>query len=263
MTARYRNPLVTLGLALFVLLLWEGAVRLFAIPTLVLPPPSAIALNIHANFSKLLGHAWVTSYEIMVGFAVGTLLGIGTALAMVELPALRGLVYPWVIASQTVPKIAIAPLLIIWFGVGILPKIMIVALLALFPVLINTVSGFESTDRGHLDLLHSVDASKRQIYWHIRFPSALPFIFAGLKLAITVSVIGAIVGEWVASTQGLGYLLLFHTQYLDMVSTFAVLVVLVVLGIGFFAVIALLERALSWEAKVRRETRVEVAQPSL
>ena len=260
MISRYRHQLATVTLALVIALAWEGAVRAFAIPTIILPAPSAIALNIFENFDKYLGHAWVTSYEILIGFAVGAFFGIGIALAMLEFPALRGSIYPLVIASQTIPKIAIAPLLIIWFGVGILPKIMIVALLALFPVLINTVSGFESTERGHLDLLHSVDASKRQVYWHIRFPTALPYIFAGLKLAITVSVIGAIVGEWVASTRGLGYLLLFYTQYLDMVSTFAVLIVLVVLGVALFGAVALAERAISWEAKVRRQTRVEVAE---
>jgi ABC-type nitrate/sulfonate/bicarbonate transport system permease component len=239
--SRYRHQLATVTLALVIALAWEGAVRAFAIPTIILPAPSAIALNIFENFDKYLEHAWVTSYEILIGFAVGALFGIGIALAMLEFPA-------------------IAPLLIIWFGVGILPKIMIVALLALFPVLINTVSGFESTERGHLDLLHSVDASKRQVYWHIRFPTALPYIFAGLKLAITVSVIGAIVGEWVASTRGLGYLLLFYTQYLDMVSTFAVLIVLVVLGVALFGAVAMAERAISWETKVRRQTRVEVAE---
>ncbi len=260
---RYRNQLAALAMIVVSIVIWEAAVRFFKVPVIILPTPSSIAVNIYENWDRFLIHTWVTSYEIVIGFTVGALLGIGTALAMIEYPALRGTIYPMVIASQTIPKIAIAPLLIIWFGVGLSPKIMTVALLALFPVLVNTVSGFESTDRGHLDLLRSVDANKRQVYWHIRFPTALPHVFAGLKLAITVSVIGAIVGEWVASTKGLGYLLLYYTQYLDMVSTFAVLVVLVALGVFFFGVVAVFERALSWETKVRRQTKVEVAESNL
>jgi ABC-type nitrate/sulfonate/bicarbonate transport system permease component len=263
MISNYRHQLTSLALAVAIILLWEVLVRAFAVPTLILPRPSAILVNLYESYDKYLIHTWVTSYEIVVGFAVGALLGIVTALAMIEFPGLRGSIYPLVIASQTIPKIAIAPLMIIWFGVGIVPKIITVALLAFFPILINTVSGFESTDRGHLDLLHSVDANKRQVYWHIRFPTALPHIFAGLKLAITVSVIGAIVGEWVASTQGLGYLLLLYTQYLDMVSTFAVLIVLVILGVVLFAAVAFVERAVSWETRVRQQTKVEVAESNL
>jgi NitT/TauT family transport system permease protein len=263
MMARLRNPLTIASLVVLILAFWEGAVHWFALPAIILPSPSAIAVYLYENFPKLAGHAWVTTHEILVGFAIGAALGIGIALAMVEFPFLRGSVYPLVIASQTIPKIAIAPLLIIWFGVGLAPKVITVALLAFFPVLINTVVGFESADRGHLDLLRSVHAGKRQVYRYIYFPTALPHIFAGLKLAITVSVIGALVGEWVASTKGLGYLVLFYTQYLDMVGTFAVLIVLVVLGIVLFSIVAQIERVVSWEAKVRRKTRVEIAEANL
>jgi ABC-type nitrate/sulfonate/bicarbonate transport system permease component len=263
MSPRIRSALMTSFLVIAIILLWEAAVRAFSIPPIVLPAPSAIAAHIYANFDKLLGHTWTTTYEIGIGFTAGAALGIAMALAMVEFPALRGTIYPLVIGSQTIPKIAIAPLLIIWFGVGVLPKILIIALLALFPVLVNTASGLESTDRGHLDLLRSVDANKGQVYWHVRFPTALPHLFAGLKLAVTVSVIGAIVGEWVASTRGLGYLLLFYTQYLDIIGAFAVLIVLVVLGVALFAAIAVIERAVSWESKVRRQTRVDIAEANL
>jgi ABC-type nitrate/sulfonate/bicarbonate transport system permease component len=263
MISRYRNPLTTALLVVLILLFWEAAVRWFSLPAIILPSPSAIAIYLYENFPKLVGHAWVTTYEILVGFSIGAVLGIFIAQAMMEFPLLRGSVYPLVIASQTIPKIAIAPLLIIWFGVGLAPKLITVALLALFPVLINTVVGFESADRGHLDLMRSVHAGKRQIYWNIYFPTALPYIFAGLKLAITVSVIGALVGEWVASTKGLGYLLLFYTQYLDMVATFAVLIVLVVLGVALFSIIAQAERAVSWESRVRSKSRVETAEANL
>lgn len=242
---------------------WELGVRAFAIPPLILPRPLQILGAIWTDADRLLGHTWVTTYEIASGFLVGALLGIGTALLMTQFPALRSAIYPLIIASQTTPKIAIAPLLIIWFGVGIYPKILTVALLAFFPVLINTIAGIESTDEGHVNLMRSVYASETQIYRHIRLPTAVPYVFAGLKLGVTVSVIGAIVAEWVASTKGLGYLLLFYTQYLDMVRTFAVLIVLMALGVGFFAATALAERLLSWERHVRRTTRVTTAEPSL
>jgi NitT/TauT family transport system permease protein len=136
-------------------------------------------------------------------------------------------------------------------------------LLAYFPVLINTIAGIESTDEGHVNLMRSVYASEAQIYRHIRLPTAVPYVFAGLKLGVTVSVIGAIVAEWVASTKGLGYLLLFYTQYLDMVRTFAVLVVLMALGVGLFAATALVERLVSWERRVRRSAGVTTAETSL
>jgi NitT/TauT family transport system permease protein len=182
---------------------------------------------------------------------------------MTEYAWVRRSVYPFVIGSQTIPKIAIAPLVIIWFGVGLTPKIFFVALLSFFPVLINTMTGFASTDRRHLDLMHSVNASSRQVYWHISFPTAVPHIFAGLKLGITVSVIGAIVGEFVASTSGLGYLLLYYTQFLDMVATFAVLVVLMLLGVACFGTVQVIEALLSWDAKSRQRTTNVVAESNL
>lgn len=242
---------------------WELGVRIFAIPPLILPRPLQVLEALWADADRLLGHTWVTTYEIASGFLAGAVLGIGTALLMTQFPALRSAIYPLIIASQTTPKIAIAPLLIIWFGVGIYPKILTVALLAFFPVLINTIAGIESTDEGHVNLMRSVYASETQIYRHIRLPTAIPYVFAGLKLGVTVSVIGAIVAEWVASTRGLGYLLLFYTQYLDMVRTFAVLIVLMALGVGFFAATALAERLLSWERHVRRDTRVTAAETNL
>jgi NitT/TauT family transport system permease protein len=259
MTAFLRNQSSAALIMMGLIVAWEAGVRIFDVSTIVLPAPSAVFLEIYNNFWKLALHTWTTTYEIIAGFLVGIVLGIGTALLMVQVPFIRSSVYPIVIASQTIPKIAVAPLIVIWFGVGIYPKILIVALLAFFPVLVNTMAGFESTDRRHLDLMRSVNASEAKIYWYIRIPTAVPLIFSGLKLGITASVIGAIVGEWVASSKGLGYLLLFYTQYMDMNSTFAVLVILIVLGVACFAAVDLIERAVSWESKVRRKTTVNVS----
>jgi NitT/TauT family transport system permease protein len=257
-----KNLGVVINLAIL-LAIWEAAVRIFSIPTLVLPPPSAIVENLFTNYATLLIHAKTTILEILPGFAVGAVFGIGAALLMTELPWVRRTFYPYIIGSQTIPKIAIAPLVIIWFGVGIMPKIFFVALLSFFPILINTMSGFAGTDRRHLDLMYSVNADAGQVYRHIRFPTAIPHIFAGLKLGITVSVIGAIVGEFVASTSGLGYLLLYYTQFLDMTSAFAVLVMLMVLGIACFGIVQWIEGRLSWDARFRERARSVVAETSL
>ena len=243
--------------------LWEVVVRVFEVPTIILPRPLEIIAAFGSNYQYLGGHTLTTLYEILGGFALGSLFGMLSALIMTQFPLVRSVIYPIVIASQTTPKIALAPLIVVWFGVGVLPKIGIVALLAFFPVLINTIAGLESTDEGHENLMRTVHASEFQIYWHIRLPSAVPFILAGLKLSITVSVIGAIVAEWVASSSGLGYLLLFYTQYLDVVRTFMVLIVLVAVGMSCFALTALAERLLSWEAKARRGAKVTVAESNL
>ena len=242
---------------------WELAVRVFTVSNLVLPPPSLVALNIAGAYSNLLSHTGATAFEILSGFFAGAILGIGTAFVMTKFPSVRSSVYPIVIASQTIPKIAIAPLVIIWFGVGIYPKILIVALLAFFPILINTIAGFESTDRRHIDLMRSVNASEVDVYRHIRFPTAVPHIFAGLKLGITSSVIGAIVAEWVASSKGLGYLLLFYTQYLDMESAFAVLSILVILGVACFWIVEIIENRFSWDVKLKKRARINTAESHL
>jgi NitT/TauT family transport system permease protein len=172
------------------------------------------------------------------------------AILMAISPVIRAAMYPIVIASQTTPKIAIAPLLIVWFGLGLLPKVMMVALLAFFPVLINTLAGIDNTDRGHLELLRSVNATRWQTYRQVRLPAAIPYVFAGLKLALTVSVIGAIVSEWVSANAGLGYLLLFFNAGLRTTELFAVLLFLVLAASIAFGILLLIEKTFSWESRL-------------
>ncbi len=241
-------PIATLG---SVVILWELIARWREIPTFILPPPSLIVSRLVEISGTLISHASVTMVAIGLGYLVGTLVGLVLAVLMTMAPLIRSAFYPIVIASQTTPKIAIAPLLIIWFGVGMLPKVIIVALLAFFPVLINTMTGLESADRSQLELMRSVNASQRDIYWHIRLPASIPYIFAGLRLALTVSIIGAIVGEWVASNRGLGYLLVFYNAVLRTPDLFAVLLVLVTIASTLFFLLGVAERRLSWEARMR------------
>ena len=241
-------PAVLLG----VLLLWELFVIVVNPPRFILPAPSAIITTFINNFGLLFRHFTSTFQIAGLGFIAGTVAGMTLAILMAVVPFIRSAVYPLVIASQTTPKIAIAPLLIVWFGLGLAPKIMMVALLTFFPVLINTLAGIDSTDRGHLELLRSVNASRWQTYRSVRLPAAIPHVFAGLKLALTISVIGAIVSEWVSANAGLGYLLLFYNAGLRTTELFTVLLFLVLSASVAFGILLTLERLLSWQARISR-----------
>ena len=232
------------------LVIWELFVIIAKPPRFILPAPSAILLTFIENFGLIFRHFLSTFQIAGLGFLAGTMSGLAIAILMAVAPVIRSAIYPIVIASQTTPKIAIAPLLIVWFGLGLAPKVMIVALLTFFPVLINTLAGIDGTDRGHLELLKSVNASRWQTYREVRLPAAIPYVFAGLKLALTISVIGAIVSEWVSANAGLGYLLLFFNAGLRTTHLFAVLLFLVLAASIAFALLLVLERLLSWEARV-------------
>jgi NitT/TauT family transport system permease protein len=240
-------PVITIAVALAA---WEFCARYFAIKSFILPPPSLIAVTAVKIFPELLQNMWVTLGVLLAGYALGVVLGIGLAIVMIVAPPIRRAIFPLIVVSQTIPKIAIAPLLIIWFGVGPEPKIFIIALLAFFPVLINTVAGLEGTDRGHLELMRSVDANLWNIYRHVRLPSAVPQIFAGLKLALTVSVIGAVVGEWIVGNRGLGYLLLAYNSALLTANVFATLLLIILVSALLFYVIARLEKVTSWRSRL-------------
>lgn len=182
--------------------------------------------------------------------------GLLIAVLIVQFRTVERIVYPYSVASQTVPKIAIAPLLIIWMGSGMLPKILIVAVTAFFPITVNTVSGLREVDENYLNLMRSVAASDAQVFLRLRAPYALPFIFAGLKLATTLSVLGAIVAEFMGASEGLGYLILSSTFNFRVPRVFVSLIVLVLMGVAFFGAIAACERRLSW----KQATRVTVVE---
>lgn len=246
-------PLVTVAAFL---IFWEISVKQFDIKPFILPPPSEIAAALVEDFWVLLKNAGFTLRTLFLGYATGVSFGVLLAVMMTVMPLFRSAVYPLVVASQTIPKIAIAPLLILWFGVDVTPKVLIIALLSFFPVLINTVSGLESTDRGHLELMKSVNAGFWKIYRHVRVPAAIPNLFVGLKLALTVSVIGAIVGEWVAGNTGLGYLLLAYNASLQTNKLFAALFVIIGMSASCFLTIAWLEGKVSWRARLGRSGTV-------
>ncbi len=229
------------------LLVWEAAVRLNNTPRWMLPPPSAIIESFRNDWPILLEHTRVTLVEVLLGFGLALIAGIACGIAIDSSAILRRAIYPLIIASQTIPMVALAPLMLIWFGYGLLPKILITALIGFFPIAVNTVDGLRSGDREMLALLRSMGASGGQRFRMVRVPAALPLIFSGARIAITFCVIGAVFAELVGASQGLGYLMERSAAQFQTSRVFACIVILALMGIGLFSLIALMERlALPW-----------------
>jgi NitT/TauT family transport system permease protein len=248
---RWAPPLTAVVGAVIV---WEIAVRLFAIPEYLLPAPSAVASALVVHWRYLGVHALVTLGEILAGFGLAVAVGIPLAMVIVYSPMFERAVYPLLVAAQSVPKIAIAPLLIVWAGLGLFPKVLVAFAISFFPIVIDTVVGFRTVEPEMLHLARSMGAGDRKIFLKIRFPSAIPNIFAGLKVAVTLAVVGAIVGEFIQADQGLGYALQQATSVLDTRLGFAVIVVLAAMGIVLFLAIEALER---WTTPWAASRRVE------
>jgi NitT/TauT family transport system permease protein len=227
--------------------LWEVLVRTYNIPGWLLPAPSAIALALAEWRDELVRHSLVTLYETLLGFALAIAISIPLAVAVVCSPILRNTIYPILLAFQSVPKVAIAPLLTLWIGFGLLPKIAVVFLVCFFPIVVATATGLAAVPEQLMDLIRSLSASTMQTFIKIRFPTALPHIFVGLKIAITFAVIGAVIGEFVGSEDGLGYLILVSTSQSRTPLAFAALVLLTAMSIVLYYGIAFIERvAVPW-----------------
>jgi NitT/TauT family transport system permease protein len=231
-------------LAVALLLFWEVGVRVGNVPTYLLPPPSTIFMRMVTDYSVLLTHTLVTMNEVVIGFALAIVVSIPLAAILAQFRPLERALYPILVASQTVPKVAIAPLIVVWFGFGLLPKILIAFLICFFPILIDALIGFRSTPKEVIWLARSMGAPRSRIFLNFQLPAALPNIFAGLKVASTLAVVGAVVGEFVAADRGLGYQLIVANGMVDVVLSFAVLIMLSLLGIVLFAAVDLLERLL-------------------
>jgi NitT/TauT family transport system permease protein len=242
--ARAMQRILPAAFILILLAIWEVVARLGSVPQYILPAPTAIGARVVSSWGTLWDATLITTGEVLIGFAIGVVLGIALAIPIAYSPLVRNTVYPLIVASQAVPKIAIAPLLVLWLGFDIWPKIAVTALMVFFPVTVTAAEGFSSVDRNLLDLLRSVNASGTQIFFRIRFPHALPHIFSGLKVGITLAVVGAVVGEWVGADSGLGYLLTYANTLLDSTLLFAALFLLIVLGVVLFIAVEFAERVL-------------------
>jgi NitT/TauT family transport system permease protein len=224
------------------LVLWEAATRAFHIPNFIVPAPSAIVGEGWEWRYRFLDHAWVTLYETLGGFALSILVGVPLAVLIVYSPVLKSALYPLIVLAQSVPKIAVAPVLLLILGHGEIPKVIVAFLVAFFPVVVDTATGLAATPPELLDLSRSYRASAFKTFLKVRLPMALPFFFAGAKVAITLSVIGAVVGEFVGSDKGLGYVILSATSYWKTELAFSSMILLSVMAILLFGAVSLVER---------------------
>jgi NitT/TauT family transport system permease protein len=236
------ETLIPAATLLAALLAWEVATYAFRIPRFIMPAPSAILGEGWEWRYRFIGHTWVTLYETLGGFALSMGVGVPLAVLIVYSPVLRAAIYPLVILAQSVPKIAIAPVLLLVLGYGEVPKMVVAFLVAFFPVVVDTATGLAATPPELLDLSRSYRASAFKTFMKVRLPMALPFIFAGAKVAITLSVIGAVVGEFVGSDRGLGYVILSSTSYWKTEVAFSAMILLSLMAIVLFAAVSLVER---------------------
>jgi NitT/TauT family transport system permease protein len=227
------NRAVSPLFAILLLGYWEFHVRYFEVEALLLPPPSHIAVSFWNGMVSglFLKHFGITVYRALSGFAIATVFGIALGALISQFRFVEKTIYPWVVALQTVPKIAIAPLILVWCGYGSLSKIVTATLVAFFPVLVNTIIGLRSCEQSKLDLMRSYRASRWLTFRLVELPNALPFIFAGLSVAAVFSILGALVGEFVGSKDGIGFLILDANYQLNIPRVFALLILLGLYGI--------------------------------
>ena len=226
------------------LLVWQLAVRLSGTPRWLLPAPGDVVLAFITDWAILWPNALVTLSEVLAGFTLALLTGIGLGIGVFRSQTLERVLYPLIIASQTIPIPALAPLLLVWFGPTIWPKILVTALIGFFPLAVSTVEGLRSTDQDVVNLLRSFGASPGTVFRLAEFPSSLPYIFAGARIAVAISVIGAVFGELVGARAGLGYLMTRSIAQFETPRLVAAIVLLSIMGTGLFALVGLVERAM-------------------
>jgi NitT/TauT family transport system permease protein len=244
------RPMVLLGL---IFAGWWVVTAREMVPAYLVPSPPAVFQTLVEDRAMLAYHTWVTTYETVVGFVLAALIGVATGVLIVYSQTLEKALYPVILFAQVIPKIAIAPILVVWFGFGPEPKIILAVLIAFFPVVISAVAGLRSVDPELLDLSSTMGASRWQTFRKIRFPTALPHLMAGLKVAVTLAVVGAVVGEFVGADQGLGFILLLASGTLNAPLLFADLLLMSMIGIVLFVLVEAAEALLiPWHAS-RRE----------
>jgi ABC-type nitrate/sulfonate/bicarbonate transport system permease component len=241
--------------ALAVLAIWQVGVRVASVPESTLPAPTDVFGAMWEIRDLLVDNAWVTIKEIVIGFALAIVLGVALAVLVCSSLLVERAMYPWLVVSQMVPIPAIAPIIVIWTGFDIRPKVIVVALVSFFPIAVNTIDGIKSTDPELLNLLKTLGAGRWKRFRTAQLPSALPFLFSGLKIAAALTVIGAVFGEWVGADAGLGYLILTLNNQVATSEMFATIAVLAAIGIALFGLVRLFERLLlPWYHAGRKET---------
>jgi NitT/TauT family transport system permease protein len=234
--------LLPVGFSLLVTVTWELAVRWAKVPEAILPPPTAILDQLFQHWRLLLKHALPTTLETLLAFGISIPLGVLLAAVMTWSPTLNKAMYPNVIFFQLIPKIALAPLFIVWLGIGLPSRVTFSLFISFFPILVATAAGLQSLPRDMLRLCRSVGASDWQVLLSVRFPSALPYLFTGMKVAVTLAIIGIVVGEFIASQEGLGFLILFASSRQQTDLSLACIVVLCIVGLALYGLVVFAER---------------------
>ncbi len=253
---RFKWPLTSIGtVALLIAFLgiWEGYVRIFEVSSLILPPPSMVLVSLWdiCLEAKTWGHVWVTVYETVLGFVIACFIGVGLGAVLGKIDWLERMLNPFIIATQVVPKVALVPLFVVWFGFGVTSKIVVSAVLAFFPILTNTLLGVKSVDLGHRDVMISLGATRMQTFWRLELPSALPYVLAGMEIGIVLAIIGAVVGEYLGGSQGLGYMAVAAMNAYNTSDLFAVIILLTALGFLFYVLVVGARRAvIPWHESV-------------
>ena len=236
-------------LLVVVVLVWEYGVIWLDVPTYILPPPSRIAFamwqGLDAGIFDRGGywlHAGVTVAEVLLGFFIGSGVGLILGTVISQFRILEATLRVYLVAIQSLPKVALAPIIVMWFGFGLTSKVVIICLLTFFPLLITSMAGFKAVDAERLELMRALGARPWQIFWKVRFPSALPYIFAGLDMAAVLAVVGAVVGEFVGAQRGLGTLILSMNAQMDTAGTFSVFIILAIVGVVMYQAMRIIER---------------------
>ena len=248
--SRVRNIGISVILFIVLVCVWETIVRVFHIPQFILPAPSKVAEALWRGLTSGLyvEHLYYTLVSTVLGFLLGSALGFGLGTAVALSRRFEFFLYPYIVMFQSLPKIALAPLIVIWFGLGLSSKVVNAALVAFFPLLVNTIVGLKSADEDRVSLMRSLAASEKQIFWMLRLPNALPFVMAGLDVAMIFALIGAIVGEFVGAKRGLGMLIQSMNFTMDVSGQFSVLLILSVVGLLLNRCIQLIrKRVLVWD----------------
>jgi NitT/TauT family transport system permease protein len=231
------------GILVF-LAVWQAAVAIFKAPAYLVPAPTEIFRAFFSELPKLLHHGWITTYEMLLGYGLAVIIAIPLAIAITSSSRFDRFVMPTMLFFQVVPKVAIAPLFLVWFGVGTTPKVLLAFLISFFPIVIDAAVGLRSMSSEMNDLARSMGATRMQVFAQFRLPTSLPYLFSGLKVAATLAVAGAVVGEFVGADKGLGYLLMVTGTNLETAMMFATLVALTIIGLVFFYVVEFLETLL-------------------
>lgn len=227
---------------LLIVAAWQAYVDLLGVSVIVLPSPIQVLAAAIRNWPLLLRETWPTFVESACGFGLAVLIGVPMAIAVVSSRVLNLTLYPIFVATQSIPKVAIAPIILVWFGFGLQSKLAIAFLVAFFPIVVDTATGLASTPHGLIELARSLRSSLWQTFWKVQFPSALPHMFSGAKVAVTLAVVGAVIGEFVGANSGLGNLLLSANSQLNSPLTWAALIWLSALGVMLFLAVVLIEK---------------------